>query len=87
MGPKVARSKVLSKEEGAACIAFRKHSLLPLDDCLYGLQESIPSLTRSSLHRLFQSHGIDKLPELDEKQREKKNLQIIATQRATWKID
>ena len=27
--------------------------LLPLDDCLYALQATIPQLTRSSLHRCF----------------------------------
>jgi hypothetical protein len=35
---------------------------LPLDDCLYALQASIPHLTRSSLHRLFQRHDISRLP-------------------------
>ena len=28
-------------------VAFRRHTLLPLDDCLYALQPSIPHLTRS----------------------------------------
>ena len=31
--------------------------LLPLDDCLYALQPTIPHLTRSSLHRCLQRHG------------------------------
>ena len=53
MGPKKIRSTVLTLEEEAICIAFRKTTLLPLDDCLYALQSTIPSLTRSSLHRLF----------------------------------
>ena len=35
MGPKSPRSTVLSSEEEALCVAFRKHTLLPLDDCLY----------------------------------------------------
>jgi hypothetical protein len=35
---------------------------LPLDDCLYALQETIPHLSRSALHRLFQRHGISQLP-------------------------
>ena len=35
MGPKNPRSTVLSEEEEAACVAFRRHTLLPLDDCLY----------------------------------------------------
>ncbi|TCW29111.1 hypothetical protein EDC20_1011, partial [Gluconobacter oxydans] len=30
------------------------HTLLPLDDCLYALQASIPHLTRSALHRCLQ---------------------------------
>ena len=64
MGPKDARSTVLSPEEEAACVAFRKHTLLPLDDCLYALQASIPHLSRSSLHRLYQRHGISRLPDM-----------------------
>ena len=36
MGPKNIRSTVLTEEEEAICIAFRRHTLLPLDDCLYG---------------------------------------------------
>lgn len=39
-------------------VAFRQHTLLPLDDCLYALQATIPHLTRSSLHRCLQRHGI-----------------------------
>jgi transposase-like protein len=62
MGPKVVRSTVLSREEEAAVVAFRKHTLLPLDDCLYALQEAIPHLSRSSLHRCFQRHDISRLP-------------------------
>src|SRR5262245_12140368 len=72
MGPKNARSTILSAEEEALCVAFRKHTLLPLDDCLYALQASIPHLTRSSLHRLFQRHDISRLPSIDgEKRRQK----------------
>jgi len=57
-GPREPRSSVLSIEEEAIIIAFRKHTLLPLDDCLYALQPTIPHLTRSSLHRCLQRHGI-----------------------------
>ena len=64
MGPRHARSTVLSPEEEAVCVAFRKHTLLPLDDCLYALQATVPHLTRSSLHRLFQRHNISRLPDL-----------------------
>lgn len=64
MGPKNVRSTVLTPEEEAAVVAFRRYTLLPLDDCLYALQSSIPHLTRSSLHRCFQRHDISRLPEV-----------------------
>jgi transposase-like protein len=64
MGPKEPHSTVLTKEEEAVAVVFRKHTLLPLDDCLYALQATIPHLTRSSLHRCFQRHGISRLPEV-----------------------
>ena len=38
MGPKQARSPVLTLEQEAAIVAFRRHTLLPLDDCLDALQ-------------------------------------------------
>jgi hypothetical protein len=41
-GPKQPRSSVLSEEEEALIVAFRRHGLLPLDDCLYALQPTIP---------------------------------------------
>jgi transposase InsO family protein len=65
MGPKECRSTILSKEEEALVVAFRRHTLLPLDDCLYALQATIPHLTRSALHRCFQRHGISRLPEVE----------------------
>lgn len=64
MGPKSPRSTSLSVGEEAACIAFRRHTLLLLDDFLYALQDSIPHLSRSSLHRLYQHHDISRLPDL-----------------------
>jgi hypothetical protein len=65
MGPKTVRSTVLTAGEEAMVGAFRKHALLPLDDCLYALQATIPHLTRSSLHRCLQRHGmISRLPEV-----------------------
>jgi hypothetical protein len=45
-------------------VAFRRHTLLPLDDCLYALQPTIPHLTRSSLHRCLQRHSISRLPDM-----------------------
>ena len=46
-------------------VAFRRHTPLPLDDCLCALQPTIPHLTRSSLHRCLQRHGISRLPDMD----------------------
>jgi hypothetical protein len=57
---KEPKSTSLSLEDEAIIVAFRRHTLLPLDDCLYALQATIPHLTRSSLHRVFSamaSHG------------------------------
>ena len=64
-GPKDPKSTVLSIEEEAIVIAFRRHTLLPLDDCLYALQPTIPHLSRSSLHRCLQRHGISRLPQVE----------------------
>ena len=65
MGPHKPRSTVLTTEQEAIIVAFRRRTLLPLDDCLYALQPSIPNLTRSSLHRCLKRHGISRLPETD----------------------
>src|SRR4029077_15038308 len=46
MGPREPRSTVLGKAEEALIVAFRKHTLLPLDNCLYALQATISHLTR-----------------------------------------
>ena len=63
-GPKEAKSTVLSIEDEAVVVALRRHTLLPLDDCLYALQSTLPHLTRSSLHRCLQRHGISRLPDV-----------------------
>ena len=56
MGPKVIRSTVLATEEEAVIVAFRKHTLLPLDDCLYALQA-----TMRWSRILRQGHKVDRL--------------------------
>ena len=38
--------------------------MLPLDDCFYALQPTIPNLSRSALHRRPQRHDISRLPEV-----------------------
>ena len=72
-GPKTPRFTILTVEKEAIVVAFRKHTLLPLDDCLYALQATIPKLTCSSLHRCLERHGISRLPEIEgSKPRKKK---------------
>ena len=77
-GPKEPRSTVLSPEEEATIVAFRRHTLLPLDDCLYALQPTIPHLTRSSLHRCLQRHRISRLPDVEGEKPPKKKFKAYA---------
>jgi len=65
MGPKERRSTVLSPMEEAAIVALRVQARLPLDDVYIALKDVIPQLTRSSLHRCLQRHGISRLPKAD----------------------
>jgi transposase-like protein len=44
--PKKSRSTVLTEAEEAMIVAFRRHTLMPVDDCLYALQPSIVSIRR-----------------------------------------
>lgn len=62
MGPRKIKSTVLSEGEEQAIVTFRKMTQLPLDDVLYSLQETIPHLSRSSLHRCLKRHGCSVLP-------------------------
>ncbi len=64
-GPKAPRSTTLSPDQEAIIVAFRRHTLLPLGDCLYTLHATIPQLPRSSLQRCLQRHGISCLPEVE----------------------
>jgi len=66
MGPKERRSSVLRPDEEALVVEFRRRTLLPLDDLLGNLRGRIPALTRSSLHRCLERHGISRLPKNDE---------------------
>jgi hypothetical protein len=72
MGPKQPHSTVLTKEEEALIVTFRRHTLLPLDDGLYALQSTIPHLTRSALHRGLMRHGISRLPAIEGDKPQKK---------------
>ena len=55
----------------AIVVEFRRRTLLPLDDVLGCLRETIPSLSRSALHRCLVRHGISRLPR-DEEQASKR---------------
>ena len=72
-GPGKPKSTVLTPEAEAIIAAFRRHTLLALDDCLSSLQATIPHLSRASLHRCLQRHAISRLPEVtgDEPARKK----------------
>ena len=59
---------MLTTKQEAIAVAFRRHTLLALDDCLCALQATMPHLSRSALHRCFQRHGISRLPLSEEGQ-------------------
>jgi len=46
-------------------IAFRRHTLPPLDEFLDALQSPVPQLTRSFLHRCLKRHGISRLLDVE----------------------
>lgn len=62
MGPSAPKSTVLTPAEEAIVVEFRRRTLLPLDDVLGCLRETIPNLSRSALHRCLQRHDISRLP-------------------------
>ena len=64
-GAKDAASTVLSIEEEAVIVAFRRHTLLPLDDCLYALQSTIPHLTRRGCTAACSATEISRLPQVE----------------------
>ena len=72
MGPSRPRSTVLTETEEAIILgssprtSFRRRTLLPLDDVLGCLRESIPKLSRSALHRCLVRHGLSRLPKDEE---------------------
>ena len=67
MGPSSPHSTVLTLAEETMVVEFRRRTLLPLDDVLGCLRGSIPKLTRSSLHRCLERHGISRLPDNPDK--------------------
>jgi hypothetical protein len=51
MGPSRPRSSLLTEAEEAVVVELRRRTLLPLDDVLGCLRETIPTSSRSALHR------------------------------------
>ena len=74
MGPKKIKSTVLSEAEEETIVTFRKMTQLPLDDVLQSLKETIPHLTRSSLHRCLKRHGCSVLSKAKDDPRKKKEV-------------
>jgi transposase InsO family protein len=72
MGPARPRSTVLTEAEEAIVVEFRRRTLLPLDDVLGCLRETIPRLSRSALHRCLARHGISRLPQGEEETSKRK---------------
>jgi transposase InsO family protein len=62
MGPRQPHSTVLTEAEEAIIVEFRRRTLLPLDDVMGCLRDTIPKLSRSALHRCLERHGISRLP-------------------------
>src|SRR5919107_5576298 len=61
-GPSRPRSTTLTEAEEAIVVEFRRRTLLPLDDVLGCLRESIPKLSRRALPRCLVRHDISRLP-------------------------
>jgi len=58
-GPREPRSTGLTVEEEAIIVAFRRHTLLPLDDCLYSLQvEPLSAIGSTTMARDPASHPL-----------------------------
>src|SRR4051812_48838989 len=72
VGPSRPRGTVLSETEEATVVAFRRRSLLPLDDVLVCLRATVPKLARSARHRCLVRHGIFCLPQGEEEKASKR---------------
>jgi hypothetical protein len=87
MGPRDPKSTVLTPVEEAMIVEFRRWTLLPLDDVLGCLRDSIPQLTRSSLHRCLLRHGISRLPDSGKRPPSEDASQIRRSATCAWTKD
>jgi hypothetical protein len=76
--PKDRKTTSLSLEDEAIIVAFRQQTLMPLGDCPYALQATIPHLARSSLHRCLQRHAISQLPDVEDGKSTKAQVQDLS---------
>lgn len=61
-GPRIGYRHIFTGILELAATAIRRHLRLPIDDCLYVLQQFQPSLSRATLHRRLRDHGLSRLP-------------------------
>ena len=61
MGPKHPRSSVLTVEDEAIILTYRRRTRLSLNDCLLRLRRLMPKLSRSALHRCLKRNGLSKI--------------------------
>ena len=61
-GPRQPTSTKLTSAEEALIVVYRRRTRFSLDDCFPVLQQAIPGLSRSALHRCFRRHGLSRIP-------------------------
>ena len=66
-GPTNPRSKVLTALEEQIICEFRRVTKFPLDDVLLALRDKIPALKRGNLLSCLKRHGLNRLPDDEEK--------------------
>ncbi len=60
------RDHARHQSRATAIVSLRVQARLPLDNVYIALKDVIPHLSRSSLHRCLQRHGISRLPKVDQ---------------------
>jgi hypothetical protein len=61
MGPKKARSSLLTLEDEAIILAYRWRTRLALDDAHFRLKRLMPKLSRSTLYRCLKRRGLSRI--------------------------
>jgi hypothetical protein len=61
MGPKKARSSLLTLKDEAIILAYRWRTRLPLDDAHLRLKRLMPKLSRSTLYRCLKRRGLSRI--------------------------